>query len=375
MPAEFDVFLSHNTRDKPLVQEIGARLRGEGLSVWLDKWELRPGFPWQEGIEEGVQESRAVAVFVGLGGLGAWQAPEMRAFIARSRHEQVPVIPVLLPDCPDSPQLNLFLEAFAWVDLREGLTEDGLARLIWGITGKKPEGMETVAVASSKKSEHAVAGGGRRTAGAGSPGPLRKKPRRIWWNLGIALGLLGIVATIATWQWPVSPKPMIYAVRVQVLDPQGQPVSGSTIRTSAGNEPHLLPDGWWEVQIPAAKVPSDGLIALWAAHEAWEGNHVELRLGKDTNPRVEIRLKTPETWLRGRVVDQHERTLSGVRVSRDDGGPGEPAITDGEGRFALKLSVPREARVWLRSELAGSAPGRDLCYAGRDSCSIVLEKR
>jgi hypothetical protein len=106
MPDEFDVFLSHNSQDKPLVEEIGAQLRGKGLRVWLDKWELRPGFPWQEGIEEGVQASRSVAVFVGEDGLGDWQEPEMRAFLARSRREKVPVIPVLLPGCPDSPELT-----------------------------------------------------------------------------------------------------------------------------------------------------------------------------------------------------------------------------------------------------------------------------
>ena len=87
---------------------------------------------------------------------------------------------------------------------------------------------------------------------------------------------------------PPSPKPELYSVRVQILDPQGQPVSGSAVRASAGNEPHLLPDGWWEIQIPAAKVPADGQISLWAAHEAWEGNRADLRLGEDPNPRVEI---------------------------------------------------------------------------------------
>ncbi len=139
MPADFDVFLSHNSRDKPQVEQIAMRLHDRGLRAWLDKWELRPGFPWQEGLEGGIQAARAVAVFVGANGLGAWQEPEMRAFIARSRREKVPVIPVLLPGCPDSPQLTLFLEAFTWVDLRHRLTDEGLARLAWGITGAKPD--------------------------------------------------------------------------------------------------------------------------------------------------------------------------------------------------------------------------------------------
>ena len=50
----------------------------------------------------------------------------------------LPVIPVLLPDAPVEPELPLFLQAFTWVDLRDGLTENGLKLLEWGITGRKP---------------------------------------------------------------------------------------------------------------------------------------------------------------------------------------------------------------------------------------------
>jgi hypothetical protein len=130
LPDEFDVFLSHNSLDKPVVEKIAVHLRDRGLRVWLDKDELRPGLPWQEGLEDGVRASRSVAVFVGKDGMGAWQQPEMRAFLARSRQERIPVIPVLLPGCPDSPQLTLFLEAMTWVDLRQGMTDDGLDRLV-----------------------------------------------------------------------------------------------------------------------------------------------------------------------------------------------------------------------------------------------------
>jgi hypothetical protein len=371
---EFDVFLSHNSRDKPVVEEIGKWLGGRGLRVWLDKWQLRPGVPWQEGLEAGVQASQAVAVLVGADGLAAWQEPEMRAFIARSKREQIPVIPVLLPDCPDSPQLTLFLEAFTWVDLRQGLTEDGLARLLWGITGEKPQKTETVASASGANRERPAAEGGRPGRIAGSSAGTG----RVRWNWGVGLSILGILGTLGVWFWPSlfapSPRPALYAVRVQVLDPQGHPVAESKIRTSAGSEPHLLPDGWWQVEIPAAKVPAGGRVSLWAEHTDWEDNQALLRLGADPNPQLEIRLKEPETWLRGRVVDSTDGALSGARVSRQDG-PSGVAITDARGRFELKVPVPRETRVRVRAERAGSPPVDGFCYAGRDSCSIVLEQR
>jgi hypothetical protein len=43
-----------------------------------------------------------------------------------------------LPGAPTKPDLPLFLQQFTWVDLRGGLTSEGLDRLQWGITGVKP---------------------------------------------------------------------------------------------------------------------------------------------------------------------------------------------------------------------------------------------
>ncbi len=49
---QFDVFLSHNSKDKPAVIALAKRLQAHGIKVWLDIWELRPGHPWQEALEE-----------------------------------------------------------------------------------------------------------------------------------------------------------------------------------------------------------------------------------------------------------------------------------------------------------------------------------
>lgn len=39
----FDVFLSHNSREKSAVEALSYRLRAEGLNPWLDKEQLIPG--------------------------------------------------------------------------------------------------------------------------------------------------------------------------------------------------------------------------------------------------------------------------------------------------------------------------------------------
>ncbi|AUB84127.1 hypothetical protein THSYN_26445 [Candidatus Thiodictyon syntrophicum] len=140
-PESFNVFLSHNSRDKPAVRQLAQALQARGLKVWLDEEELVPGRPWQEAVERIIQSVHTAAVLVGRDGLGPWEVPEMRACLSQCVTRRLPVIPVLLPDAPVEPALPLFLQAFTWVDLRAGLTDDGLNRLEWGITGLKPNGL------------------------------------------------------------------------------------------------------------------------------------------------------------------------------------------------------------------------------------------
>jgi len=135
---EFDVFLSHNGRDKPTVRAIGEALKARNLTVWLDEWQLVPGQPWQEALEDIIETTKAAAVLVGEDGLGPWEQPEMRACLSEYVERELPVIPVLLPGAPQKPKLPIFLRAFTWVDLRGGLTDSGIDMLAWGITGQRP---------------------------------------------------------------------------------------------------------------------------------------------------------------------------------------------------------------------------------------------
>lgn len=136
-PNDFDVFLCHNSIDKPAVKEIGRQLKKEGILPWLDEWELRPGFIWQHELEKHLEHIKSAAVFVGQNGFGPWQDMELSAFLRQFVKRGCPVIPVILPDCEDVPTLPIFLEGMLWVDFRKN-DPDPLKQLIWGITGKEP---------------------------------------------------------------------------------------------------------------------------------------------------------------------------------------------------------------------------------------------
>jgi len=135
--AEFDVFLCHNWADKASVRRIADRLEEHGILPWLDERELPPGQPWQQLLEKQIARIRSAAVFVGAAGVGPWQEQELYGFLREFVSRRSPVIPVLLPDAPDKPELPIFLKAMTWVDFRLQDPEP-LSRLIWGITGQRP---------------------------------------------------------------------------------------------------------------------------------------------------------------------------------------------------------------------------------------------
>ena len=58
----YDVFLSHSSKDKAVVRAVAERLRADGLRVWLDEWEIRPGDSIPAKIEEGLEHSRVLVL-------------------------------------------------------------------------------------------------------------------------------------------------------------------------------------------------------------------------------------------------------------------------------------------------------------------------
>src|ERR1019366_3221778 len=117
MESHCDVFLSYNRDDRETVEFLARKLRCEGISVWVDMWNLVPGELWQPGIEEALNTSSACGVFIGPSGIGPWQHEEMRAAIdrrVRVTTDRFRVIPVILPGASEV-DLLAFLVATTWV--------------------------------------------------------------------------------------------------------------------------------------------------------------------------------------------------------------------------------------------------------------------
>lgn len=137
----FDVFLAHNSKDKPLVTRIAGHLKHRGVHPWLDQDQIPPGRRFQKHLQKAICHASAVAVFIGPSGLGPWQDLELETSIQECVRKKIPVIPVLLPGQDDIPKHLRFLRGFTMVRFTKTVDDrKALDDLQWGITGRKSTG-------------------------------------------------------------------------------------------------------------------------------------------------------------------------------------------------------------------------------------------
>ena len=123
----YDVFLSHNAKDKGRVRRLAERLKEAGLRVWFDEWCVGPGDLIALKVDEGLEQSRTLLLCISPNALASdWVAQERSTAIHRDpANEGRRFIPLLLADCelPDT------LRRYKYVDFR-GDTEAAFAELL-----------------------------------------------------------------------------------------------------------------------------------------------------------------------------------------------------------------------------------------------------
>ncbi len=133
----FDIFISHNSKDKLISKELSDALSNRGIRVWLDEDQLFVGEIWQDKIEQAIPLTRAIAVLIGKNGLGQWQEMEMRIGISESVTSKIKLFAILLADAPEHSELPKLLNQFTSLDMRDGVNNVILEKIEMGIFGKK----------------------------------------------------------------------------------------------------------------------------------------------------------------------------------------------------------------------------------------------
>ena len=108
---QFDVFLSHSAKDKAVVRELAERLKKDGVRVWLDEEQIKPGDSIPAKMEAGLEHSRVLVLCMSANAFGSdWAQLEAGTFRFRDPlNKERRFIPLRLDDAPIKGSLAQFL--------------------------------------------------------------------------------------------------------------------------------------------------------------------------------------------------------------------------------------------------------------------------
>ncbi|HUU54383.1 MAG TPA: toll/interleukin-1 receptor domain-containing protein [Armatimonadota bacterium] len=143
---DYDVFISYSSQDETWVKGIKDALAAREIRVWLDKDDIRPGDLFPEALAHGIESSRALAIIISPEAVcSGWVKEEYSKALVLANlpgRARLQIIPVVLRHA----EFPGFIMTRQWVDFSdEAAYAETLDRLIWGITGQRPEAAPTAA--------------------------------------------------------------------------------------------------------------------------------------------------------------------------------------------------------------------------------------
>jgi WD40 repeat protein len=142
--ARYDVFLCHNSLDKPLVKDAADALQIEaGILFFLDEFSIPASVEFMEFIRGEMRRAAACVIFLGSHGWGGTHLTEAKlALDVKHERPNFRIIPVNLPGKPTDGWGTLFgighEPPFNWIEFSGANDDAGRMRLIEAIHGRFP---------------------------------------------------------------------------------------------------------------------------------------------------------------------------------------------------------------------------------------------
>ena len=133
----YDVFLSHSSKDKAIIRPLAEKLRADGVRVWYDEWEIRPGDSIPAKIEEGLEQSRVLVLCMSANAFGSdWAQLESGTFRFRDPlNKGRRFLPLKLDDTKPKGSLAQFL----YIDWRVAARQQEYGKLLAACSQPKTE--------------------------------------------------------------------------------------------------------------------------------------------------------------------------------------------------------------------------------------------
>ena len=95
------IFLSHSSKDKPIVTSVALDLKEKGINTWLDAFDIQPGESIISKINEGLNNCDFILLFLSQNSVNSeWVTKEWETMLWDEINTQnVKIIPIKIEDC------------------------------------------------------------------------------------------------------------------------------------------------------------------------------------------------------------------------------------------------------------------------------------
>lgn len=118
--ATLSVFLSHSSRDKPVVDKVFEELHKSGIRAWYDRYEINPGDSITDSINEGLRKSHLGLLFFSKNFLdprSGWPMNEANYFFQRRMQDKKKNFIVVNLDI-DQLDMPPLMQDYLYIDIR-----------------------------------------------------------------------------------------------------------------------------------------------------------------------------------------------------------------------------------------------------------------
>ena len=133
------VFLSYSRSDSLIVDKIANDLQREGIDIWFDRQNIKPGQNWREQIENALNDASFLIIFISKKSLQskAVQLEYRAAFGNQKRAGGTCLIPVLV----EKTELPEWVSAIQYIDFTESYYQgmQNLLKVLGTSSGPKPK--------------------------------------------------------------------------------------------------------------------------------------------------------------------------------------------------------------------------------------------
>jgi hypothetical protein len=134
------VFISYSHEDKPVVTRLAKLLNDQGVDLWFDEWDIRPGDSLVQKIfTEGLGGSDLfLVVLSGHSVQSKWVREELDVATVQRISGVIRIVPLVIEDC----ELPMSLRSLVWVDVSRDF-EEGVRKvvnLVYDMTERPPLG-------------------------------------------------------------------------------------------------------------------------------------------------------------------------------------------------------------------------------------------